>query len=189
MMGGHCPADEHRRLAPTGERARWDHSAPDDRLGWAPSSPLRSLRNPRRRVPRLGPPSKPELRPRCGRCLLSRSLLSLLFLHPRRSIRQPDACDFTVAQPAVSSRRTRAAAVALSRLSLPRRKPDPMRRPRGKSIKSNFLIHLTFSVENCCKQRETLSKICKFSRLPIMLRHSLDLPRNLQFSIPQINVV
>jgi hypothetical protein len=120
----------------------------------APASP---------RPRRLGLPSKPELRPHRGRCPSRRSLLSRLFLHPRCSIRAPDARDFTVTHPTVSPR-TRAAAVALSRLSLPRRAPDPVRRlPRGKSIKNNLLVHLTFSVENCCKQGETLTKIYKFS--------------------------
>jgi hypothetical protein len=41
-------------------------------------------------------------------------LLSRLFLHPRRSIREPDACDFTVTHAAVTPRRTRAAAVSLA---------------------------------------------------------------------------
>jgi hypothetical protein len=62
----------------------------------APLSPVRSpqdprLHRPRKRLPsphprRLGPPSKPELRRRRGRCPLRRSLLSRLFLHPRCSM-------------------------------------------------------------------------------------------------------
>jgi hypothetical protein len=93
-------------------------------------------------------------------------LFSWLFLYRRRSISAPDACDFTVTHFAVSPRLTRVAPVALSRLSLPRRAPDPVRRPqrpRCKSIKSNLLIHMTFSVEHYCKQGETSSKIYKFS--------------------------
>jgi hypothetical protein len=95
-VGAHCPADEHWRWAPTGERARWERSAPDERLELAPdapSSPVRSPQNlrprrPSKRLPsprprRLGPPSKPELRPRRGRCQSRRSLLSRFFLHPR----------------------------------------------------------------------------------------------------------
>jgi hypothetical protein len=55
---------------------------------------------------------------------------------------------------------TRLVNISKNHYGYPVRRP---RRPRGKSIKNTLLIHLTFSVENCCEQGEILSKIYKSS--------------------------
>jgi hypothetical protein len=111
-MGGHCPADGYRRRARTGECARWERSAPDERLGWAPdapSSPVLPVES--EAAPCEEAPAEPaEARPAvetgaeaAPRTLAIEEVLALrLFLHPRGSIRAPHACDFTVTHPAAS---------------------------------------------------------------------------------------
>jgi hypothetical protein len=126
-----------RRWAPTGERARWERSAPDERLGWAPDAPLSPMRSPQNPRPRRLKKRLPSPRPgrlaietgadAAPRTLPIKEVVALPVVPPPAPLDLRARC---LRLHSYSSRRLPAGSSGrFVSLSLPRRAPDPVRRP------------------------------------------------------------